>query len=125
MLLEDRLLPLEHANILGQGGGQALSFFLRLFLAFERAPSKVERWAESSKLRGIFPGLGNHSLELILSLVGVLMGFLFLGLEAWHFLLQLWYFGSKPLDRPLTTKEYGLLLAVHRQGLRKNQVRII
>ena len=48
---------------------------------------KVECRAESSKLHGIFPGLGNHSLELVLGLVGVLMGFLFLGLEACHFLL--------------------------------------
>ena len=87
MLLEDCLLPLEHANILGQGSGQALSFFLQFLLAFERAPSKVEGWAESSKLRGIFPDLGDDNLELVLDLVGVLTSFLFLGLEACHLLL--------------------------------------
>ena len=48
---------------------------------------KVEGRAESSKLRGIFPGLGDHSLELVLGLIGVLMGFPFLGLEAHHLLL--------------------------------------
>ena len=50
-------------------------------------PSKVEAQAESSKLRGIFLGLGDYSLELVLALVNVLMGFLFLGLEARNFLL--------------------------------------
>ena len=48
---------------------------------------KVKCQAESSKLRSIFPGLGDRSLELILSLVGVLIGFPFLGLEAYYFLL--------------------------------------
>ena len=48
---------------------------------------KVECRAESSKLCGIFPVLGDHSLELVLGLVGVLMGYPFLGLEAHHFLL--------------------------------------
>ena len=42
---------------------------------------------ESSKLHGIIPGLGDHSLELVLGLVGMLVGFPFLGLEARHFLL--------------------------------------
>ena len=94
MLLEDRLLPLEHTNIPGQGSGQALGFFLQLLLIFERAPSvdalltgKVECRVELSKLRGIFPRLGNHNLELVLGLIGVLTGFLFLGLEAHHLLL--------------------------------------
>ena len=94
MLLEDRLLPLEHANIPCQGGGQALGFFLQLLLVFERTPSvgallmgKVECRVESSKLRGIFPDLGDHNLELVLGLIGVLMGFPFLGLEARHLLL--------------------------------------
>ena len=105
LLLEDRLLPLEHANILDQCGSQALDFFLRLLLIFERAPSKVEARAESSKLHGIFPSLGDRSLELVLGLVGVLTGFLFLGLEARHFLLQPRHFGSKPSDLPLITKE--------------------
>ena len=96
LLLEDHLLPLEHANIPGQGGGQALGFFLQLLVIFERAPSisalstgKVECRTESSKLRGIFLGLGDHSLELVLGLVGMLTGFPFLGLEARHLLLQL------------------------------------
>lgn len=88
MLLEDRLLPLEHTNILSQGSGQALSFFLQFLLTFEHAPSKVEGQAESSKLCGIFLGLGDHSLKLVLGLIGVLMGFPFLGLEARHVLLQ-------------------------------------
>ena len=48
---------------------------------------KVECRAKSSKLRGIFPGLGNHSLELVLGLIGVLTDILFLGLEVDHFLL--------------------------------------
>ena len=48
--------------------------------------SKVEGRAESSKLRGIFPDLGDDNLELVLDLVGVLTSFLFLGLEACHFL---------------------------------------
>ena len=48
---------------------------------------KVEGQAESSKLHGIFPGLGDHNLELVLRLVGVLTDFPFLGLEADHFLL--------------------------------------
>jgi len=93
LLLEDHLLPLEHANIPGQGGGQALGFFLQLLLVFEHAPSvgalltgKVEGQAELFKLHGIFPGLGDHSLELVLDLVGVLTGFPFLGLEARHLL---------------------------------------
>ena len=50
-------------------------------------PSKVEGRVESSKLHSIFPGLGNHNLEVVLCLIGMLMGFLFLGLEARHFLL--------------------------------------
>ena len=94
MLLEDRLLLLEHANIPSQGGGQALGFFLQLLLVFECTPSvgtlltgKVKCRAESSKLHGIFPDLGDHSLELVLGLIGELMGFPFLGLEARHFLL--------------------------------------
>ena len=66
---------------------------------------KVECRAESSKLCGIFPGLGDHSLELVLGLIGLLMGFLFLGLEARHFILQWRYFGSKPPDLPLTMEE--------------------
>ena len=48
---------------------------------------KVECRAESSKLYGIFPSLGYHSLELVLGLIGVLTDILFLGLEADHFLL--------------------------------------
>ena len=68
-------------------------------------PSKVEGRVESSKLHSIFPGLGNHNLEVVLCLIGMLMGFLFLGLEARHFLLQPQHFGSKPLDLPLTTEE--------------------
>ena len=87
LLLEDHLLPLECANILGQSGGQALGFFLRLLLIFEHVPTNVEGRVESSKLHGIFLSHGGHSLELVLGLVGVLMGFLFLGLEACHFLL--------------------------------------
>ena len=86
LLLEDRPLPLERTNIPGQGGGQALDSLLRFLLIFESAPSKVEGQAESFKLCGIFPSLGDHSLELVLGLVGVLMGFPFLGLEAHHFL---------------------------------------
>ena len=66
---------------------------------------KVEGQAESSKLCGIFLGLGDHSVELVLSLVSVLMGFPFLGLEARHLLPQPRHFGSKPLDLPLTTEE--------------------
>ena len=58
-----------------------------------------------SKLRGIFPGLGDHNLELVLGLVGILTGFPFLGLEARHLLLQPWHFGSKPPDLPLTMEE--------------------
>jgi len=80
---------LEHANIPRRGDGQALGFFLQLLLIFERAPSvgalltgMVECRAELSKLHGIFP-----SLELVLGLVDVLMGFPFLGLEARHLLL--------------------------------------
>ena len=94
MLLEDHLLPLEHANIPGQASGQALGFFLQLLLIFEHVPSvgalltsKVECQVESSKLHDIFPGLGDHSLELVLGLVGILTGFPFLGLEARHLLL--------------------------------------
>ena len=60
--------------------------FLRLLVIFERMPSKVEGWVESSKLYGIFPGLGDCSLKLVLGLVSVLMGFPFLGLVAHHFL---------------------------------------
>ena len=105
LLLKDRLLPLEHTNIPNEAGGQALCLFLRLMLAFERALSKVEGLAESSKLCGIFPGLGGHNLELALSLVGMLTGFPFLGLEARHFLLRPWHFGCKPLDLPLTMEE--------------------
>ena len=60
---------------------------------------------ESSKLRGIFPSLGNHSLELVLGLVSMLTGFPFLGLEARHLLLQPRHFISKPLDLPLTMEE--------------------
>ena len=56
-------------------------------LVFEHTPSRVKCWAESSKLRGIFLGLGDRSLELVLGLIGVLTGFPFLGLEACHFLL--------------------------------------
>ena len=67
--------------------------------------SKVECRAESSKLRSTFPSIGDHSLELVLGLVGVLMGFPFLGLEARHLLLQPRHFSSKLLDLPLTTKE--------------------
>ena len=74
LLLKDRLLPLEHTNIPNEAGGQALCLFLRLMLAFERALSKVEGLAESSKLCGIFPGLGDHSLELVVGLIGMLMG---------------------------------------------------
>ena len=94
MLLEDHLLPLEHANIPSQGGGQALGFFLQLMLIFERAPSvgallmgKVVCRAESSKLCSIFPCFGDHRLELVLDLIGMLTGFLFLSLEALPFLL--------------------------------------
>ena len=87
MLFEDRLLPLERANILGQGGGQALGFFPRLLLVFECTPSRVKGRVESSKLHHIFPGLGDHSLELVLGLIGLLTAFLFLGLEARHSLL--------------------------------------
>ena len=112
MLLEDRLLPQEHANIPGQGGGQALGFFLQLLLIFEHASSvgalltgKDECRAESSKLHDIFPGLGDHSLELVLGLNGVLTGFPFLGLEARHLFLQSRHVGNKPLDLPLTTEE--------------------
>ena len=112
MLLEDRLLPLEHANIPGQGGGQALGFFLQLLLVIERAPSigalltsKVECQVESSKLHDIFPGLGDHSLELVLGLIGLLMGFPFLGLEARHLLLQSCHFDSKLLDLPVVMEE--------------------
>ena len=112
MLLEDHILPLEHANIPVQGGGQALGFFLQLLLIFEHVPSigallmsKVECRAESSKLHDIFPGLGDHSLELVLGLIGVLTGFPFLGLEAHHLLLLPRHFGSKPPDLPLMTEE--------------------
>ena len=105
LLLEDCLLPLERANVPSQGGGQALGFFLRLSLIFERAPSKVEGQVESSKLHGIFPDLGDHNLELVFGLIGVLMGFSFLGLEAHLLLLQLRHFGNKPLDLPLATEE--------------------
>ena len=66
---------------------------------------KVEGWAESFKLYGIFPSLGDHSLELVLSLIDVLMFFPFLGLEARHLLLQPRHFGSKPLDLPLMMEE--------------------
>ena len=62
---------------------------------------KVEGWVESFMLYGIFPGLGDHSLELVLGLVGTLTGFPFLGLEAHHLLPQPRHFGSKPLDLPL------------------------
>ena len=79
--------------------------FLRLLVIFERMPSKVEGWVESFMLYGIFPGLGDHSLELVLGLVVVLMGFPFLGLEACHLLLQPWHFDSKPLDLPLAMEE--------------------
>ena len=127
MLLEDRLLPQEHANIPGQGGGQALGFFLQLLLILEHTSSvgalltgKVECRAESSKLHGIFPRLGDHNVELVLSLVGVLTSFPFLGLEARHFLLQPWPFGSKPPDLSLTMEEYELLPAAHHKGPRKN-----
>jgi len=68
-------------------------------------PSKVEGWVESSKLYGIFPGLGDHSLELVLGLVDVLTGFLFLGLEACHLLLHPRHFSSKPPDLPLMMEE--------------------
>ena len=112
MLLEDRLLPLEHTNIPSQGGGQALGFFLQLLVIFEHAPSvnalltgKVEAWVESSKLHSIFPSLGDHSLELVLSLIGVLIGFTFLDLAALHLLLQPWHFSIKPLDLPLVMEE--------------------
>ena len=105
LLLKDRLLPLEHANIPGQGGGQALGFFVRLLLIFERAPSKVEGRAESSNLHHIFPGLSNRSLELVLSLIDVLIGFTFLDLAALHLLLQPWHFSIKTLDLPLVTEE--------------------
>ena len=57
-----------------------------------------------SKLGGIFPGLGDHSLELVLGLIGVLMGFLFLGLEVRHLLLQPWHFGSKLPDLPFMVR---------------------
>jgi len=94
LLLEDHLLPLEHANIPIQDGGQGLGFFLQLLLVFERTSSvgalltgKVKGRAESSKLHGIFPSLGDHNLELVLSLVGVLTSFSFLGTEARHLLL--------------------------------------
>ena len=87
--------------------------------------SKVECQAKSSKLHGIFPGLGDPSLELVLSLIGVLTGFPFLGLEAHHLLLLPRHFGSKPPDLPLMMEEKGLLPATHHKGLRKNQVRII
>ena len=66
---------------------------------------KVECRVESSKLRGIFLGLGGHILELVLSLIGMLTGFPFLGLEARHFLLRSRHFVSKPLDLPLATEE--------------------
>jgi len=105
LLLEDHLLPLAHANIPDQGGGQAHGFFLRLLFIFERAPSKVEGQVESSKLHGIFPSLGDHSLELVLSLIGVLIGLTFLDLAALHLLLQPWHFSIKPLDLPLVTEE--------------------
>ena len=81
-------------------------------LIFEREPSigallmgKVEGQAESSKLRSIFPGIGNHDLELVLDLIGVLMGFPFLGLDARHLLLQPRHFSGKPLDLPLVMEE--------------------
>ena len=67
--------------------------------------SKIECRVESSKLHGIFPGLGDHSLKFVFGLVGVLTGFPFLGLEARHLLLQPWHFGSKPLDLPLMMEE--------------------
>ena len=67
--------------------------------------SKVECQVESSKLRGIFSGLGDHNLELVLGLIGMLMGFPFLGLEARHLLLQPRHFGSKLLDLPLVMEE--------------------
>ena len=105
MLLEDHLLPLERADIPVQGDGQVLSFLLRLLLTFECALSKVEGRAESSKLYGIFPGLSNHNLELVLGLIGVLTGFPFLSLEARHFLQQPRHFGSKPLDLLLAMEE--------------------
>ena len=76
---------------------------------------KVEGRAESFKLRGIFPGLSDHSLELVLGLIGMLTGFPFLGLEARPFLLQPWHFGSKPLDLPLMME--GLLSAAHHKEL--------
>ena len=101
----DCLLPLEHTNIPHQGGSQALGFFLQPLLVSKHTSSKVEFWAKSSKLRSIFPHLGNHSLELVLSLIGMLMGFLFLGLEVHHLLLQPRHFSSKPPDLPLAMKE--------------------
>lgn len=66
---------------------------------------KVECRAESSKLHDIFPSIGDHSLELVLGLISMLMGFLFLGLQAHHLLLQLQHFDSKPPDLPLTIEE--------------------
>ena len=81
-------------------------------LIFEREPSigallmgKVEGQAESSKLCGIFLGLGDHSVELVLGLISVLMGFPFLGPEAHLLLLQPRHFSSKPPDLPLTMEE--------------------
>jgi len=67
--------------------------------------SKIECRVESSKLHGIFPGLGNHSLELVLGLADMLMGFPFLGLEVRHLLRQPRHFSSKPPDLPLAMKE--------------------
>ena len=66
---------------------------------------KDECRAESSKLHDIFPGLGDHILELFLGLVDVLTGFPFLGLEAHHLLLQPQHFNSKPPDLPLAMEE--------------------
>ena len=96
---------MERAYIPGQGSGQALGFFLQPLLISERAPSKVEFRAESSKLHSIFPSLGDHNLELVLGLVSVLMGFPFLGLEARHLLPQPRHFGSKPPGLPLMIEE--------------------
>ena len=112
MLLKVYLLPLEHTNILSQGGGQALGFLHQLLLIFEQTPSvgallmsKAECQAESSKLHGICHGLRDHSLELVLGLIDVLTGFPFLGLEAHHLLLQPRHFSSKPPDLPLMMEE--------------------
>ena len=66
---------------------------------------KVECRVESSKFCGIFLGLGNHSLELVLGLVAVLAGFPFLGLEARHLLREPRHFDSKPPYLPLATEE--------------------